>query len=151
MSKNIGRRGFLVGLASSVIGGAVFTHWALFRRFTGTGFAEYLRLKFHYLNLEVTEAEFESFFQLYKRHYGWQRRWKPSALDPMPMTFLMSTDFFLNGADESQPVRFRQFYHPYVSPCWSPLIKAPQSRPVGGDKGPSANAGCACPVVSDLS
>ncbi len=35
--------------------------------------------------------------------------------------FLLSTDFFPNGADESRPVRFLAFYDPRVSPCYNPL------------------------------
>ena len=36
--------------------------------------------------------------------------------------FLMSTDFFQNGADESRPLRYVAYYDPYVSPCYNPLV-----------------------------
>ncbi len=35
--------------------------------------------------------------------------------------FLMSTDFFLNGADESRLVKYVALHHPYENPCWSPF------------------------------
>jgi hypothetical protein len=120
------RRSLLIGIVSTALGGAVAatSHWTLFGRFSETGFAQYLRLRCHYLNLEVTPAEFEKFVHLYKKHYGLHApRWSPGALEPMVQVFLMSTDFFSNGADESKPVRYRRFFHPYLSPCWNPLIQ----------------------------
>ncbi len=120
------RRSLLIGIATSTLGGALAAagHWTLFGRYTERGFAQYLRLRCHYLTLEVTDGEFERFVRLYKKHYGFtERRWAPRALEPMAAVFLLSTDFFANGADESKPVRFRRFFHPYVSPCWNPLVK----------------------------
>ena len=37
------------------------------------------------------------------------------------MNYLSSTDFFINDADESRPVRFVALYDPYVSPCYNPF------------------------------
>ncbi|MGH9630401.1 MAG: hypothetical protein ACRD7E_18980, partial [Bryobacteraceae bacterium] len=111
------RRNFLIGIASSALGGAVLatSHWTLFWRYTERGFAQYLRLRCYSLQLEVSDSEFEKFVRLYKKYYGWRRaRWAPGALEPITAVFLLSTDFFVNGADESKPVRFRQFFHPYV-------------------------------------
>ena len=119
------RRSLLIGIASTVLGGAVAAtgHWTLFGRFTETGFGQYLRLRCHYLTFEVTADELERFVRLYRKHYGFHaHRWSPGALEPMVQVFLMSTDFFSNGADESKPVRFRRFFHPYLSPCWNPLV-----------------------------
>lgn len=117
------RRNVLIGLASVFGTGVVAaSHWTLFGRYTDTGFAQYLRLRCYYLNLEVSEADYEKFVRLYKKHYGlYEARWSPGALEPMAAIFLLSTDFFVNGADESKPVRYKQFFHPYVSPCWNPL------------------------------
>ncbi len=35
--------------------------------------------------------------------------------------FLLSTDFFTNGEDESRPLRYRAFCDPYLSPCYRPF------------------------------
>jgi hypothetical protein len=41
-------------------------------------------------------------------------------------TYLVSTDFFANGSDETRLVRYVGYYDPMVRPCGSPF-----SRPVG--------------------
>jgi hypothetical protein len=35
--------------------------------------------------------------------------------------FLMSTDFFPNGADELRPLRYRQLHDPHISVCYNPM------------------------------
>jgi hypothetical protein len=35
--------------------------------------------------------------------------------------YLLSTDFFVNKADESRPIGYRSFYDPYVHPCYAPF------------------------------
>ena len=35
--------------------------------------------------------------------------------------FLLSTDFFQNGADESRPLRYVRIFDAYASPCYQPL------------------------------
>ena len=37
------------------------------------------------------------------------------------LAFLESSDFFINGADESRPVRFVMLRDPYVNPCFNPF------------------------------
>ncbi len=37
--------------------------------------------------------------------------------------FLMSTDFFRNGADETKPVKYLFYYDPYAAPCQNPLAE----------------------------
>lgn len=39
--------------------------------------------------------------------------------------YLLSTDFFRWGADESRQVRYVAFADPYVSPCGNPLARPP--------------------------
>ena len=41
-------------------------------------------------------------------------------------TFLLSTNFFQSGQPAAGPIRFVAFYHPYVSPCYNPLVQAGQ-------------------------
>ena len=43
--------------------------------------------------------------------------------DPVRL-FLLSTDFFAHGADESRPLRFVQLYDPYRAPCYNPMEPA---------------------------
>lgn len=38
-------------------------------------------------------------------------------------TFLLSTDFFQHSGDESRPLAYVAFYHPYRSPCYNPLAR----------------------------
>ena len=101
------------------------------------GIAKFLRQNFHYLDLKVTDHDIEQFYTAYKIHYrklirfkwerllkGRSREYFESRLDHVATTFLMSTDFFLNGADETKPVRYVRLYHSYASPCWQPVSAA---------------------------
>jgi hypothetical protein len=96
--------------------------------------AEFLRENFHYLALEISDTEFQNFYTSYCEHYApvwrpiWQRALKGrddshhrDVMDSLATRFLMSTDFFLHGADETRPVRYVALYHPYANPCWNPL------------------------------
>jgi hypothetical protein len=101
-------------------------------------FAEFLRTPFHYVELEISDSEFESFYSSYREHYGpvsrrplWQRilnghddSQHRKAMDSLATRFLMSTDFFLHNADETRPVHYLALYHPYATPCWNPLSSA---------------------------
>jgi hypothetical protein len=41
--------------------------------------------------------------------------------DDIRRRFLLSTDFFLHGEDESRQLGYRAFSDPYLSPCYSPF------------------------------
>jgi hypothetical protein len=43
------------------------------------------------------------------------------------LRFLLSTDFFQSGADESRPLRYAALYDPWASPCYNPLLR-PEAR-----------------------
>lgn len=46
-----------------------------------------------------------------------------AARDPdISMRFLLSTDFFENGQDESAPLEYVLFYDPWINPCRNPLV-----------------------------
>lgn len=45
----------------------------------------------------------------------------PDSLADLCGRFLLSTDFFMNGADESRPIQYLTLYDPYHSPCFNPL------------------------------
>lgn len=100
----------------------------------------YLKSQFDYLQLDLTEQQFVNFIDDYYEHYrsvprklyrrirsGDSDDWQQYG-DHLCWVFLCSTTFFLNGADESKPVRYVRFYHPYVSPCWNPLSLAETRR-----------------------
>ena len=128
------RRRLLFGIASVAIAGTITAtgHWTLVGRYTDAALIQFLRLRCHYLNLQISDKEFDQFVRLYRKHYGWETRWSTAALEPMAGVFLLSTDFFENGADESIPVRYRRFFHAYVSPCWNPLVRAAKGDSVAG-------------------
>lgn len=98
--------------------------------------AALLRERFDYLRFDLTDEHWREFGDLYIEHYGViahrtmylvrdQNTDRYDArVEHLESTFLLSTDFFLNNADESKPVRYVRLYHPYVSPCWNPLAMA---------------------------
>ena len=49
---------------------------------------------------------------------------KDGASPSMVQLFLLSTDFFAHGADESRPLGYAQLYDPYLSPCYNPMEPA---------------------------
>lgn len=93
----------------------------------------FLRGNFDYLRLNVSSEEFAKFHEGYNEFHGkiprpiWHRarggdeRVLKDALDNLAVTFLLSTSFFLNRADETKEVRYVTFYSPYVTPCYDPV------------------------------
>lgn len=45
--------------------------------------------------------------------------------DNVVSSYLLSTDFFANGADEQRAVAYISFYDPYVRPCSNPFNRQP--------------------------
>lgn len=43
--------------------------------------------------------------------------------DNVVSKYLLSTDFFQNGADENRPVTYLSFYDPYTAVCRNPFVK----------------------------
>ena len=80
---------------------------------------EYLRVKLPWLN--HGEGTLERFAEEYVRWYP--PGTKPTAGPNLVARYLLSTDFFPGGADESRPLEFVEFYDPYVSPCYNPLVE----------------------------
>ena len=50
-----------------------------------------------------------------------------SEISQMAMTYLISTDFFPNGAQESQPVHYKGYNMPYYELCGNPFAQFPNS------------------------
>jgi hypothetical protein len=91
--------------------------------------AERIQRAFSYLQLEPGTAE--AFVTDYTRHRAPLRRFvpPPDAQEDFFDRFLLSTDFFQHGADESRRVRYSRFYDPYVNPCWNPFLPGGTTTP----------------------
>ncbi|NNF07231.1 MAG: hypothetical protein HKN21_10765 [Candidatus Eisenbacteria bacterium] len=74
---------------------------------------------FHYL--EIDPEGLEQFLIDYEEALGPIQDGVASR-DELPFTrFLESTDFFLQGQDESKPVKYLALYDPYANPCFYPF------------------------------
>lgn len=76
-----------------------------------------LRRHFHYLELD--DASLARYARDYLRHLP-----PPDLAGPDLYTrFLLSNDFFQNGADESRTLRYLALYNPYVNACRNPFAR----------------------------
>ncbi len=76
-----------------------------------------VRRHFHYL--EIDEASLARFARDYLRHFS-----PPNlAGTDLYSHYLISSDFFQNGADESKTVRYVAIYNPYLSACRNPFAR----------------------------
>lgn len=76
------------------------------------------RIRSHFDYLQIDQGGLTEYATWHRKLFGsgFDARRDPMFYD----RFLLSTDFFRNGADESQLVRYLAFYDPYLSPCWNP-------------------------------
>ena len=140
-ARRVGRRAFVrvAAVGAAALGGAALIGARLFsgqlgwwRRRVDNYAAAYsyawlppeerIRRHFDYLTIEPGAAE--RFVREFEREHG---RVTPRAVEANRLLyteFLMSTDFFRNGGDESKPVRFVAYHDPYRSPCWVPFPNA---------------------------
>ena len=89
------------------------------------------RIRSHFSYLQLDEAGLAKYGEWHRKLFG---SGFDARRDPMFYErFLLSTDFFKNGADESQPIRFLSFYDPYISPCWNPCADLSLDAPEGSD------------------
>jgi hypothetical protein len=79
------------------------------------------RLRRHFNYLELDGPGVAEYLADYARYRGLPR-FLPLAPD-FYTRYLMSTDFFRTGADESRPVRYIGFYDPDETPCSNPLAE----------------------------
>lgn len=122
-SLRLTRRVFVTSLlgAAALTAGAGAWHWDSLRR-------EWIvrKLNAHFDYLDIDPAGVRRFVDTFEQ-YRYPIRRNPLKLlfGPLPdeihMNYLSSTDFFINDADESRPVRFVALYDPYVSPCFNPF------------------------------
>ena len=122
-SLRITRRVFVTSLlgAAALTAGAGAWHWDSLRR-------EWIvrKLTAHFDYLDIDPAGVTRFVDTFEQyHYPIRRNPLKLLLAPLPdeiyMNYLSSTDFFINDADESSPVRFVALYDPYISPCYNPF------------------------------
>jgi hypothetical protein len=117
------RRHFLV-ISSSFVGTLAGCAGKQWRRAAATGpfrsaMAQHLAEHFSYLTLD--EGTAETFVRAYESNGGSPEFQDPRVRSDLHMQFLMSTDFFQNGADETRALRFVALYDPYITPCYNPL------------------------------
>jgi hypothetical protein len=128
----VNRRMFIViwlwGIASLFAIGGVLYHLfrernAFLRNRSGSPEERLIREHFAYLTIDANGLR--RFRREYRRAIG------PPPLDGETQvrrfldTFLMSTDFFRQGADESRTVRYTMLYDIYTNPCYNPLPRHP--------------------------
>lgn len=92
--------------------------------------AERIVRHFDYLTLD--RAGVERYVREYERVFGRAELRHVARNQELYTKYLMSTDFFLNGADERRVVRFVALYHPYTTPCWNPLVPPGAAMPGAG-------------------
>ena len=82
-------------------------------------------IRANYAYLDIPDTVIDRFVRDFESAHG------KGAATGMPITppvlgqFLMSTDFFPNGADEQRTLNYIAFYSAYVSPCYNPLSRPP--------------------------
>lgn len=71
-------------------------------------------------SLEIEEAAFVSFLTDLETHDG---PIEPGAraTDKVVQKFLLSTDFFLEGGDETRTIAYARYHDPYISVCYDPI------------------------------
>jgi hypothetical protein len=73
----------------------------------------------YYDYLQIVPGSVEQFVTEYQEHH--ERLGPPVSKTDGLHRFLLSTDFFLQGADERKPVRFIALYAPLVNHCYRPF------------------------------
>ncbi len=79
------------------------------------------RLRAHFRYLDLDSGGVDQYFADYQRFRGTLSRRAPLPREVFTH-YLLSTDFFRYGADESRRVRYVGFYDPYITPCNNPLV-----------------------------
>lgn len=125
--------GVVGGGLLGVSGGLAWVGRDRIRTLSPNELAGYLQGNFSYLNFNFGEGQFLEYAKQYRKHYNEIKRksWYlfrggdadtyQRVIDHFATTFLMSTDFFLQGADEAKQINYVMMYHPYHSPCWNPI------------------------------
>lgn len=86
-----------------------------------TGLARALRENFAYL--EIPDGVIDRFVRDYEAERGAGAARQATGSEEVYGLFLLSTDFFQEGADVGRPLRYVAYYSPYRSPCYNPLAR----------------------------
>ncbi|MBL0171606.1 MAG: hypothetical protein IPP90_12905 [Gemmatimonadaceae bacterium] len=129
----LSRRRFLAGIVA-ILGGLL--GWWRIRGGWPQGIISAVRSRLSYLDLDA--AGLHAFAQdvlaagniRFPRHYSIYSRIPVSLyqllpdraqlerfVDSLEQQYLLSSDFFLHGADETRTIRYLTYYDPYRSPC----------------------------------
>jgi len=135
---------WLWGLASLFAIGGVFYHlfheWRAYRR-NRFGSPEERLIREHFPYLTIDADGLRRFLREYRLATGSPALEGEEDVRRFLDTFLMSTDFFREGADESRTVRFTMLYDVYTNPCYDPLPR----HPIRGGEDPFAASPAADP------
>lgn len=83
----------------------------------GAALAAAIREYYEYLDLDP--AGVQAFVTAHDAARG--RHLVRGTLDDALPRFLLSTDFFMHGEDETRRLQFVAFYHPRATPCFHPF------------------------------
>ena len=124
----------LLGAGAAAVSGSAAWIWRdRIKHLDDRAVVSFIKSELGYLQLSIDDVQLLEFVEQYRKHYGpiQRKQWHQvrgrgveaykRQMDHLTTTFLLSTNFFLNGADESMPVHYMMLYHPYASPCWNPL------------------------------
>ena len=119
------RRDFaLVATGTATVAGASL-YWAGSRRGLGPlahPYARYeLAIREYLPTLAIDPSVVVEFAEAWEQYNGPFQ----GGDERLASTFLLSTDFFSHGEDESRPLQFERLYDPYVAPCGNPLTRLP--------------------------
>jgi len=82
------------------------------------------RIRRHFSNLTIDEDGLRRFVRDFEQHVE-RVTWHSVGANRLLFSkFLLSSDYYRNGADPKRPVKYVMFYDPYVSPCWNPFARA---------------------------
>ena len=87
------------------------------------------RLRAHFNYLDLDPAGVDRYFADYQRYQRGFSPYLPLASD-VYTRYLLSTDFFQHGADESRRIHYVGLYDPSVTPCGNPLARFAEPQPV---------------------
>lgn len=126
------RRRWLLGLALGLAGGSLM--WRVFgrREPRGSAAARVVEKKLDYL--QTSEEDRERFARdfaveapMAEGRLAGRDRWSGARVEALEericAAFLLSTDFFRNGADEGRPVRYLALYEPTKIGCVNPFAR----------------------------
>jgi hypothetical protein len=81
-------------------------------------------IKRHFSDLTIDEAGLRRFLKDFEKHVGPVKLTSPGAHRVLYSQFLLSSDYYRNGADPKRTVNYVAYFDPYVSPCWNPFAPA---------------------------